>query len=376
LIRRGSRSQKKDGSLNQNSYRNLIAQRGGRFDRQLLRSALRGISVFYRSAVAARNIGYATGLLRSYAADVPVISVGNITTGGTGKTPLVVWLCRRLHEKGRRCAVLTRGYKTANGNIDDEPAILKKACPEAKVIVDPDRVAGAWRAVQEFGADVLVMDDGFQHRRLRRDLDILAIDATRPFGYGRMLPAGLLREPVGAIRRADAVVITRYDQITPFQIDRLEKEILRIKKDLTVAKAIHQHPCARGTGGLTRSIEELKRERIFAFCGIGNPDAFFKRLREHGFHLVGTRIFNDHYNYSESDFGAIHQAAKAAKATMILATEKDWVKTALATHKYNELPLVYLGVELEFVAGADKIEAMIDRVLAKGQPADSAVAGR
>ena len=184
LIQRGSRSQKKDGSLNQNSYRNLIAQRGGRFDRQLLRSALRGISVFYRSAVAARNIGYATGLLRSYAADVPVISVGNITTGGTGKTPLVVWLCRRLHEKGRRCAVLTRGYKTANGNIDDEPAILKKACPEAKVIVDPDRVAGAWRAVQEFGADVLVMDDGFQHRRLRRDLDILASTRRGRSGMG------------------------------------------------------------------------------------------------------------------------------------------------------------------------------------------------
>ncbi|MBE0535772.1 MAG: tetraacyldisaccharide 4'-kinase [Phycisphaerae bacterium] len=349
--------------MNQNSYRNLISVRGGRVDKRLLRSALRLVSLPYGSAVAVRNLGYNTGLLKSHAADVPVISVGNITTGGTGKTPLVVWLCRRLHEKGLRCAVLTRGYKSTNGGVDDEPAILKKACPEAKVIVNPDRVAGAARAVSEFGADVLVMDDGFQHRRLRRDLDILAVDATRPFGYGRLLPAGLLREPVGAIERADAVVITRYDQIAPFHIDRLEKEILRIKPKMVVAKAIHQHPCARGTGGAVYSLEDLKQQRLFVFCGIGNPEAFLKRLREHGLCIAGKQVYNDHHHYTESDFGQIQQAAKAVDATMILATEKDWVKTALATQKYNELPLVYLVVELEFVAGVDKMDALIDGVL-------------
>lgn len=341
-------------------------------DERLLRSALLGVSVFYRSAVSARNVGYNTGLLKSYTANAPVISVGNITTGGTGKTPLVVWLCRRLHEKGRRCAVLTRGYKTANGAVDDEPAILKRACPGTKVIVNPDRVAGAARAVSEFGADVLVMDDGFQHRRLRRDLDILAVDATRPFGYGRLLPAGLLREPIGAIRRADAVVITRYDQIAPYHINRLEKELLQIKPDLVVAKAIHQHPCARGTGGLTCSLQELKQQRLFAFCGIGNPDAFLKRIREHGLQIAGTRVFNDHHHYTESDFAEIYRNAKALDATMILATEKDWVKTALATLKYNELPFVYLAVELEFVAGVDKIDVLIDDALKKKPSADGA----
>jgi len=353
--------------LNQNSYRNLIAQHGGRLDRRLLRSALRGVSIFYKSAVAARNIGYSAGMLKSFAVDVPVISIGNITTGGTGKTPLVVWLCRKLHEKGRRCAVLTRGYKSANGGIGDEPAILKRACPEAKVIVNADRVAGAMRAIDHFGADVLVMDDGFQHRRLRRDLDILAIDATLPFGYGRLLPAGLLREPVGSIRRAKAVVITRYDQIKPIYSSRLEKEILRIKPDLVVAKAIHQHPYAKGTGELRFSMDELRQQRIFAFCGIGNPDAFLKRLKEHGLRISGTRVYNDHYQYSDADFGDIQRAAKIAGATMILATEKDWVKTAMAAKKYNDLPFVYLAVVLEFVDGADKMDVLIDDLLKKKQ---------
>lgn len=358
--------------MDQNSYRNLIAKRSSRLDRQLLRSALAGVSVIYRSAVAARNIGYNTGLLKSCAADVPVISVGNLTTGGTGKTPLVVWLCRRLHEKGRRCAVLTRGYKTADGEIRDEPAILKKACPDARVLVNPDRVAAAEQAVRKFAADVLIMDDGFQHRRLRRDLDILAVDATCPFGYGRLLPAGLLREPPRAIRRAHAVIITRYDQITPLQIDRLERQIMRIKSDIVVAKAIHQHPCARGTGATTCSMDDLKKERIFAFCGIGNPEAFLKRLREQGLNIAGKRIFNDHYNYSESDFVDIQHAANAANATMILATEKDWVKTALMAKKFNELPFLYLAVALEFVAGVDKIDALIDDVLTNKKAGEDA----
>jgi tetraacyldisaccharide 4'-kinase len=184
----------------------------------------------YSLVVRLRNFLYSKRRLKIHTADVPVISVGNITTGGTGKTPLVIWLCNTIYQKSKiknqKCgvAILTRGYKTRGtrdeGPFDfaqgrrgttDELAILAESCPQAKVIVNPDRAAAARRAVG-FCAKVLVMDDGFQHRRLRRDLDIVTIDATCPFGYGRLLPAGLLREPVASLRRADAAVVTRCDQ--------------------------------------------------------------------------------------------------------------------------------------------------------------------
>jgi len=292
-----------------------------------------------------------------------VISVGNITTGGTGKTPLVVWLCRLLGEKSLKCAVVTRGYKSAKGLVSDEPAILARACPKAKVLVNADRVAAAGRAVNEFAAEVLVMDDGFQHRRLGRDLDIVAIDATRPFGYDRLLPAGLLREPKRAIRRADAVVITHYDQSTATDIELLEKQIRRIKPDIVIAKAIHRHRCARGTGEVSYDLDELRQKAIFAFCGIGNPEAFLDRLKAHGMNIVGSRVYNDHHNYTEADFAEIRKQALSLGAEMILSTEKDWVKTALVAGRFTDILFAYLAVELEFVDGRDRIEGLIDGVL-------------
>ncbi len=351
--------------MDQNSYRKLIARRGDRMDKRLLRALLRVISVPYRLAVALRNGAYDMGLAGTCSADVPVISVGNITTGGTGKTPLVMWLCRLLDEKSLKCAVLTRGYKSAKGMVSDEPAILARACPRTKVLVNADRVAAAGRAVNEFAAEVLVMDDGFQHRRLGRDLDIMAIDATRPFGYGRLLPAGLLREPKNAIRRADAVVITHYDQSTAADIELLEEQIRRIKPDIIIAKAIHRHPCARGMDNMVYDLDELRQKRIFAFCGIGNPEAFLDRLKAHGMNVVGSRVYNDHHNYTESDFAEIRQQALSLGAEMILSTEKDWIKTALDAGKSTDILFAYLAVELAFIDGGDRIEGLIDGILNK-----------
>ncbi|MBN2129221.1 MAG: tetraacyldisaccharide 4'-kinase, partial [Sedimentisphaerales bacterium] len=176
-----------------------------------------------------RNWLYAQGWLRVHRVGVPVVCVGNLTTGGTGKTPLVVWLARLMGQKGVRAAILTRGYK-ANGRKTpydvttntDEPAELAAACPGVPVIVNPDRVAGAAEAIRSHGAQVLLMDDGFQHRRLGRDLDIVAVDATCPFGYGRLLPAGLLREPLSGLTRAHAVVLTRSDQVSEETLRQIE----------------------------------------------------------------------------------------------------------------------------------------------------------
>lgn len=351
--------------MNQNFYRNLILGADEGFARDLLRFLLRLISVAYQAAVGLRNFCYDKGLLGTYGADAAVISVGNITTGGTGKTPLVIWLCGVLESKSLKCAVLTRGYKVRGGKFADEPAILAKSCRGAKVIVNADRAQGARKAVAEFGANVLVMDDGFQHRRLRRDLDIVAIDATCPFGYGRLLPAGMLREPAMALRRAGAVVITRYDQITAGQTGELEKIIEQIAPDVTIAKAVHKHSCAKAAKGQTISIGELKEKAIFAFCGIGNPDAFLDRLAESGFNVVGSKVYNDHHDYCGEDILYIYEQARSGGADLILSTQKDWVKSSLLAPADDDIIFAYLGLELEFIEGVDKIEALIDKAVGR-----------
>lgn len=351
--------------MNQNFYRNLIAGTNDSFTKRLLRFGLWVVSVAYRAAVAVRNFCYDIRLLRVCPVNAPVISVGNITTGGTGKTPLVIWLYRLLEAKSVSCAILTRGYKTRGAEFADEPALLAKSCPAAKVVVNPDRVSAAKNVIMEFGSEVIVMDDGFQHRRLRRDLDIVAIDATCPFGYGRMLPAGLLREPANAIRRADAVVITRYDQITDDRIKELEKIIEQIAPGIKIAKAVHRHPYAGMIRGKKSSIAQLRERTIFAFCGIGNPNAFLNRLKDLGLNVVGSKVYNDHHNYTPSDITDIYEEAKNLAADLILSTRKDWVKTALLFKQNTAIDCAYLAVELEFIDGVDKIVALVDKAIAK-----------
>ena len=210
--------------MNQTFYHKLVSGHIKSRTAVLLRAVLAIAATIYAIIIRLRNLFYDKQVFKTHHSKAVVISIGNITLGGTGKTPLVVWLCNFLHQKNPSFAVLTRGYKTKTkksptGNdmpdtMTDEPAILSENCPQVKVIINPDRVAGAVEAIKKFGAKILIMDDGFQHRRLARDLDIVTIDATQPFGYEKIFPAGLLREPLTSLRRADAVVITRCDQIS------------------------------------------------------------------------------------------------------------------------------------------------------------------
>ena len=213
--------------MNQEAFRKLVSGESSGLCAILLRFILGIAAHVYRVITWVRNFLYSKGWLKIHRADVPVISIGNITTGGTGKTPLVIRLCNFLRNSGSKCAILTRGYK-ADENYGDEPAVLAESCPGIQVVVNPDRVAGAAEAISKFGAKVLVMDDGFQHRRLVRELDIVAIDSTVPFGYGKLLPAGLLREPVDSLKRADAAVITRCDQVDEAELIQLEGKLKKV----------------------------------------------------------------------------------------------------------------------------------------------------
>jgi len=328
-----------------------------------LRFALLAASGLYKAAVRLRNFLYDKALLKTHSVAVPVISVGNITVGGTGKTPLVIWLCNYLTSKGLKPAILTRGYKSRKNCLYDEPGILAKSCPQAKIIVNPDRLTAAARAVNDHAADICIMDDGFQHRRLARDVDIITIDATCPFGYGRLLPAGLLREPPASLSRANAVIITRTAQIPPHHLEELEKKLKLINPNLVIARAVHKPICAKAVKGRQITLQQLKDKKIFAFCGIGNPKAFEQTLRSLNLNLLTTRIYKDHHNYSSSDMTDIYEQARYLNADLILCTQKDWLKTALPEMPDDSILFAYLDIKLELVAQEDKITQLIDSIL-------------
>ena len=348
-------------------YRSLLVARDGGWKSSALRAAMWLPSVFYSAAIRVRNLCYDSGVFKVHKVGVPVICVGNITTGGTGKTPLVIWLAEVLRQRGVKCAILTRGYKTRKGRLPDEPAMLAKACPDAQVVVNADRVAGARKGIGEYGAEALIMDDGFQHRRLARDLDIVAVDATCPFGGGFVLPAGLLREPLGALKRAGAIVITRSNQAPEIQVHVLKERLRSINPRAAIARSVHVPINVRMLKGMSISIESLKGQNVYAFCGIGNPDGFFGMLRDMGLRLMGERVYDDHWDYSAADLKDIHDEAIGLGADIVLTTQKDWTKAALAAAWEGDEPLVlgYLDIRLEITEGKDRIMELVDKAVSR-----------
>ena len=362
--------------MNQEKFKKLVSGEKAGPIYTVSRLFLNVVAVFYRLGIALRNWLYDRGTARSYAvtsaglvtidktqAAVPVISVGNITVGGTGKTPMVIWLCNFLRKKNIDRAILTRGYKSRARGHSDEPAILVKNCPGAAIVINPDRLAGAIEAVKRNHAQVLIMDDGFQHRRLHRDIDIVTIDSTLPFGYNRILPAGLLREPVSSLKRAHAIILTRCDLVSKDDLIKLEKTIKDINPGLVIARTIHAPVCARGAGNKEIPLEKLRAKNVFAFCGIANPDAFFATIDSLGVNLIGSKIYNDHHAYTAGDVNEICRDAGGLKADLILTTEKDYDKITLPPDSRTDLILVYLAVELRFIEGQDRISQLIERSL-------------
>lgn len=350
--------------MNQNSFRKLIAGQANGLLPTLLRFLLSVAGLFYGLVIKLRNSFYSNGKFKSHSADAPVISIGNITTGGTGKTPLVIWLCNFLASKNISTAVLTRGYKTKDSELSDEPAIIAKNSPDAKVVINPDRCAGAKRATEKFDAKALVMDDGFQHRKLKRDLDIVVIDATCPFGYGKILPAGLLREPISSLTRAHAVIVTRCNEASAEDVRQIEEKVLTVNPDLIIAKTQHCPVAVEALNGNSLELDELKGKRVFAFCGIGNPNSFFNAVKSLKANKVGGNVYNDHHQYKPEDMTDIYEEASYLNAELILTTQKDWTKVATLSPSQFDIPLAFLRIELKFTHGDDKIRQLIETALA------------
>lgn len=346
--------------------------------------ALTPLSGLYGAAMKARCALYQRGLFHVHKVGAPVVCVGNITTGGTGKTPIVEWIAREFARRQRRVCILARGYGrqhpgsrvvVSNGSeifIDareagDEPLLLaEKLKGEAAVICDADRVAAARWAIDNLGADLFILDDGFQHLRLARDLNIVAIDATNPWGNRRLLPAGHLRESPDQLARADCVVITRADDVA--RTEELKSEINQLSKGRPVFLSRMRIDGLRELKAMTKSgvaFDELKSRPVAAFCGIGNPESFLKQLRRDGFELCHTQAFPDHHYYTQEEINSLISQSTSRGAHALLTTAKDEVKLRSLG---CELPCYVVDVVIE-IADEGKFLALVHAAIGISAPA-------
>lgn len=330
-------------------YRNIIEGKAGVWAFPV-RALLRVVEVFYRRAVVARNRRFDGGA-DVVSLSVPVISVGNITVGGTGKTPFVIALVERLSEMGLRPAVIARGYKAAPGQPNDEQRLIQSRCPGVTCVCDPDRLRGARLAIEDFGANVIVLDDGFQHRRIARDLNIVLIDASCPFGFDHVLPRGLLREPVEGLHRADVVVLTRCDQVDQKDLSRVESRVRELCDQATILKCCHRVTYVDRLDGARidgARGEKLAGKRAVLFAGIARPAAFRATVASLGVEVVASRWWPDHHRYQECDIQHVLDKNRWPEHEFVMTTEKDATKLANLSSADAERVLV-VKVAIDFL---------------------------
>ena len=323
--------------MNDVAFRELVSGRKSGLCASVVRTFLWMLSVPYRMAVAIRSCCYSIGVLPEHKVKVSVVSVGNLTVGGTGKTPIVAFLANWCREQGLRPAIVSRGYKALDTGENDEKLVLDILCPDVPHVQNPDRVQAARQAIEQFDAKVVIADDAFQHRRLGRMLDIVLVDATNPFGYGHLLPRGLLREPVAAIRRADVVVLTRVDQADKAAVQRVHDSMKPYTADDAHVESQFVLTGFRNIAGNSRTVEDIVPVRTFAFCAIGNPIAFQNSLRKSGIQPIGFGSFPDHHHYSAKDLDELRNRAAECEADELVTTLKDLVK--IKVNHIGDMPL-------------------------------------
>jgi tetraacyldisaccharide 4'-kinase len=346
--------------LDRERYLRLVRGESSGLLAELARGATGTVALAYGAVVGARNFGYDRGWLRSYAASVPVVSVGNLTLGGTGKTPMIEWLARWYRRHEVRVAILSRGYGRTGG-LNDEGRVLEENLPDVPHLQSPDRVAQSRVAVVELETEMILLDDGFQHRRLRRDLDVVLVDALEPFGLGRLFPRGLLREPVRSLRRAGVVVLSRADLICASERAAIRREAERRAGPLKWVEARHAALDLIDEEGGSTSLDEVGGKPVAAFCGIGNPEGFRRTLLELGGDLIGFRVFPDHHAYTAGDVRSLEGWVRDSGANLVLTTQKDSVK--LRAGSLGPTPLRAVRIGLEVTAGYEIMDDLLASLL-------------
>jgi tetraacyldisaccharide 4'-kinase len=345
------------------AYRHWIE--GPTWGARVWRTLAAGIEVPVGWYVARRNADYDCGRRTIHLVDAPVISVGNLTVGGTGKTPFVAWLAEWLQTRQIPTTLISRGYGRRDDGPNDEALELAWRLPHVPHLQNADRVAAAEQALRHDPRQVLLLDDAFQHRRIARDLDIVLLDGLDPWGGGHLLPRGLLREPASSLCRAQVVALSRADAVVDETRAALRQEVARHAPEADWVEVAHRPSGWRSTLGTQLPLAELAGRRAAAFCGIGNPAGFRHTLAAAGVEVVGLRAFPDHCAYAAAEVRGIQQWVKSLEVDVVVCTLKDLVKLP-----YQELagrPLWGLSIDLAILSGQEHLEGWLEAIAAKWQ---------
>lgn len=345
-------------------WRQLLTDPRPNLRRRLLRWGLRLGSLPYAAAMSARNKAYDWGWLQTTRTPLGVISVGNLSVGGTGKSPLVAWLARWLRTRDVRVAVLSRGYGELDSGRNDEALEFELQFPDVPHLQHPDRRASAQLAHEELEMQVLLLDDGFQHRRLGRDLDIVLLDATHPPAAQWLLPGGLMREPLASLSRADVVVLTRANQVAAEQLAQLQRQVRRSAPKATLVLAEHRAAGLWSCASCRQGVEALQGTKVLAFSAIGNPESFYRSLQELGAEVLDHRTWPDHHAFHTADLASLQAWSKDhSQADMVVCTMKDWVK--IQESSLGDKPLCALQIDMAITGGLAEFEKQLESLLLK-----------
>lgn len=342
------------------TYRDLISGQRAGLLAGAVRAGLRLAEVPYGLAVARRNRQFEHGKREIVRVEVPVISVGNLTLGGTGKTPFVAWVARSLRAAGVRVAIVSRGYGAAAGSRNDEALELEQRLPDVPHVQNRDRVAAARVAIDELDCQAIVLDDGFQHRRLARDLDIVLLDASEPFGWRHLVPRGYLREPCENLARAQVVALSRADVVDVDRRREIRAEATRLAPTALWLECRHAPQHGLSASGKELPLAALAGKRVAALAGIGNPAGFRHTLAAAGLDVVAFREFPDHHAYRREDVQGLIAWADQLDVAAVICTHKDLVK--LGVDRLGTRPLWALVVGLEILEGQETFETRLSEV--------------
>ena len=332
---------------------------------QASRILLRTAEPLYSCVTSMRNSFFDKGIKKSYSLGRPTISIGNITTGGTGKTPFVTKLAQHLINTSHHPAILMRGYHSTEHGSDEALAYQTILGNNVTIESNPSRIEGAKAALTKNpNIDIFLLDDGFQHRTAARDIDIVLIDATQPFGYDHVLPRGLLREPLANLKRADHIVITRASQVPHQNLKELKDKIQILSNKHVTAVTSHDWSHYLDQNNNTLPLDYLKNKSVIAATGIGNPQAFKQSLEAHSKNLLHFSTLPDHYHFTNDDITQFITSAESLNADAIIFTEKDWVKIAKIIPNIIKTSITFLRPQLDisFMEGENKLHEAINSV--------------
>jgi len=344
------------------AYQEVISGKRGDFLGTFARFCLAGLEIPYALGMTARNFSYDHGLRSVKKVSVPVISVGNLTLGGTGKTPFTIWLAQWFLQQGKRPGIVSQGYHADETGWNDEAKEIRMLLPDVPQAFSKNRFKAATSLLSQHPVDLILLDDGFQHRKLFREIDIVLLDATNEFGYHRIFPRGLLRENIASLKRADIVLLSRADAADDAKRINIRKQVHQIAPDVHWGEISHVPVSLLGESRLAWPVDFLKNCNLLAFCGLGNPFAFRSTLLSCDYRFQELVVYPDHHIYTKKDAEILQKKAEQTQSRALICSLKDYVKIQSDSLSFD-IPVYALVIGIKAVSDFSEMTKKINEAI-------------